>query len=80
MELLITVIGIAGALIILLAFGLNELNKLPNNSLTYDILNFSGSGLLIMNAAYFHSWPFLVLNIVWFLVSLRDIWKDLSRR
>jgi len=75
MELLITIIGIAGALIILLVFGLNEFNKLSNNSLTYDILNFAGSGLLIMNAAYFHSWPFLILNIVWLLVSLRGVLK-----
>lgn len=79
MDLLITIAGITGAAIVLLAFGLNELNRLSSNSLAYDVLNFAGSGMLVMNAAYFHSWPFLVLNIVWFLVSLRDIWKDLEK-
>lgn len=67
------VIGTLGATIILVAFILNQLNKLKNDSLAYDLLNAIGSLLLIWYAILLSSVPFLILNGVWAIVSIKDI-------
>ncbi|KKU93965.1 MAG: hypothetical protein UY26_C0003G0115 [Candidatus Jorgensenbacteria bacterium GW2011_GWA1_48_13] len=72
-----TLIGSAGAAIILIAFFLNQSHKLDRDSIKFDILNLIGSGLLIAYAILLSSIPFTVLNGIWFLVSLRDIFSDL---
>jgi len=68
-----TLIGGAGVAIILIAFFLNDTHRLNQDSATYDILNFIGSGLLVAYAILLSSIPFAVLNGIWALVSLRDI-------
>lgn len=68
-----TLFGILGASIILVSFLLNQFGKWTTASLSYDVANVIGSGILIGYAYLLGSWPFLVLNIVWFLVSLKDV-------
>ncbi len=75
-----TLIGGAGALILLLAFFLNESHKINQDSLSYDLLNFIGAVLLVSYAFILKSTPFLVLNSIWALVALRDIVIDLKRK
>ncbi|MDO8664795.1 MAG: hypothetical protein Q7K44_04615 [Candidatus Liptonbacteria bacterium] len=73
---MITLIGTAGASIILFFFLLNQFHKIDRDSIWYDIGNFIGSGLLVVYAYLLSSIPFLILNAVWALVSLRDIFGD----
>jgi hypothetical protein len=75
-----TIIGILGAGTVLIAFLLNQVNKLKNSDLAYDALNFVGSALLMLYAILLSSWPFLILNTVWAAVSLRDVVVKLSKR
>ena len=75
-----TIIGVCGATIILIAFILNELNKLSSNDFIYDFLNFVGSLLLVIYAYLLWSIPFFVLNMVWCLVSFRDILSKKNER
>ncbi len=72
-------IGSTGAALILLAFVLGQLHKWKDTYFVYDFVNLVGSGLLIWYAILLSSWPFLVLNGVWALVSLRDCVSDLKR-
>lgn len=74
-----TIIGALGALIILIAFILNQIKKWKNDYLIYDVFNFVGSVLLIIYAVILSSYPFIVLNFVWAALSLRDIFVDLKR-
>ena len=74
-----TLIGVIGALLILVCFVANELNKLNKHSIWYDTGNIVGSILLLVYAYLLHSWPFLVLNIVWALVALRDLLQTLEK-
>ena len=71
----ITIIGVLGASIILVAFLLNQFGKWSTESRSYDLANTIGSGILMYYAYLLDSLPFLVLNAVWFLVSLRDVVK-----
>ncbi len=75
-----TIIGVVGALIILAAFFLNETHRISEDSFVYDGMNLAGSLLLIEYAFVLGSLPFLILNGVWFLVSLRDVITDLKKK
>ena len=66
-------IGIVGMLCILAAFYLLETHRWSSESIQYDLMNFIGSALLVINAWHGHAWPFLILNGIWALVSLRDV-------
>ena len=71
-------IGIIGAMLILVGFVLNELHKLDQDSLAYDLINLVGSCLLTIYAWLLGSIPFFVLNMIWALLSLRDVYLDLK--
>ena len=61
---------IAGAITILIAFGLAQLGKLDLRSYPYLILNVVGAGILAIDAWRNDLWGFLLLEIVWGAVSL----------
>ena len=77
---LTTIIGIVGSTIILITFILNEFHKLDSESIIYDFANFVGAGLLAFYAYLLSSIPFLILNLVWAGVALRDVLLDLKRK
>lgn len=77
---LFLVLGILGMALILLAFWMNQINKWKNDDLLYDFVNFLGSVLLIIYALPPLAYPFIILNSVWALVSLRDVILDLKIR
>lgn len=66
------IIGVLGATIILLAFFMNQTHKWRSNYLIYDISNVIGSALLITYAIMIKSWPFLILNLVWLIISIKE--------
>lgn len=72
----LTIIGILGTSIILVSFLLNQSGRWSTESRSYDAANAAGSLLLIIYAYLLGSTPFIVLNAVWFLVSLRDVIKS----
>ncbi len=67
------VIGCFGAGIILVAFIALQLHYLNDEDIRYDIANVIGSVCLVWYAYVGGSWPFLILNSVWGIVSLKDV-------
>lgn len=66
-EMINLIIGICGMIFILVAFVLDEFFKAwQQNSIRYNILNLIGSLLLLYYAYAIDSWPFIILNLVWF--------------
>ena len=78
--MIILAVGFIGAFLILIAFILNQMKKWDDGSFIYDFTNCIGSLLLVIYGVLGRTWPFVVLNGVWFLVSLRDSIKDLNNR
>ena len=74
------VIGVIGMILIVVGFVLDEFwDKFNPNTVRYNLINLFGSALLIYYAFSLNSWPFIVLNVVWFLaasVKLVKIVKD----
>lgn len=73
-------IGILGTLFILTAFILEQFGVWRDDSLVYALFNFFGSSALIVYAISFVSYPFIILNIAWLIVSVRDIFRSVRRR
>ena len=77
---MVTFIGIIGAGLVLLAFIMNQTKKWKNDSLVYDLVNFLGAGILIIYGLMIKGYPFVILNLVWALFSLRDVIIDLKKK
>lgn len=60
----------AGSLLILVSFGLVQLQRMSTRSRAYLLLNLAGSAILAANAAAGAQWGFLLLEGAWALVSL----------
>jgi hypothetical protein len=71
--------GFSGMFLILFAFIMNQINKWKGDFIIYDAFNSIGSFSLIVYAIMISSYPFLILNIVWFVVSIRDVLLDLKK-
>jgi hypothetical protein len=67
LELLVEV---AGALLILAAFALNQFAGLDRHGLPYLTLNLVGGAILAVVAAVHGQWGFLLLQAVWATVAL----------
>ena len=63
-------IGILGMLFILIGFILDEFYKnWQQDTIRYNLVKVLGAGLLIYYAFTLDSWPFMILNGVWFLIA-----------
>lgn len=58
-------IGTSGMLLLLVAFIRDEFIKDYENTITYNMLNFGGGGLLTYYAYTLNSLPFLILESIW---------------
>ncbi len=77
---MITTIGILGAFFMLLAFVMNQTGKWKTNDLIYDVVNFIAAVLLVVYGILIKGYPFVILNTVWALVSLKDVFIDLKKK
>ncbi len=78
-SILFFAVGIAGAVLLIGAFYLAQVNRWKADDFAYDAANFFGSLLLVIYATWIMSWPFLILNTVWMIVSLFDMIRDIKR-
>ncbi len=69
MDLLIEVVGWAGAALILTAYALLSLGKLMGRSRAYQLLNVIGSAGFVVNGAYHGAIPSATLNAVWLAIG-----------
>ena len=63
------IVQLAGALLILSAFILAQMKRLQPESAVYLLLNFFGAGLLSVVALLDRDWGFVLLEVVWTLIS-----------
>ncbi|WP_169981842.1 MULTISPECIES: hypothetical protein [unclassified Microbispora] len=74
------VLQIAGAVLILGAFLLSQMNVLDNSSKIYLVLNLVGSAVLAWLAYADDDWGFLLLEGVWAVVSAVSLVRALRPR
>ncbi len=72
------IIGFMGMFLILFAFFMNQTHKWKTEYPIYDFVNLIGALLLLIYSYLIKSWPFLVLNLVWAAVSVREAYIDMK--
>ncbi len=77
-QLLIDVLGWAGGIALVIAFGLNSMGKIKAQSKPYQLLNLFGGIALIINTAYYGAFPSTFVNVIWVFIALVALWKIFS--
>ena len=73
---LVTITGILGATLVLIGFVGNRLRWWSANDQLYVRINAAGSLLLVGYSYWIDSYPFVILNVVWLLFSLKDLFRS----
>lgn len=75
-KMVLDIIGWAGAIGLLTGYLLFSLGKFNKMLWVYHIFNLSSSVLLLVNALYTHSGPFIFVNTVWSIIAVISIVKE----
>jgi len=73
---LVTIVGVVGASFVLLGFVGNRLRWWSAGDQMYVRINAVGSLVLIGYSYWIDSYPFVILNVVWLLFSLKDLFRS----
>ena len=78
-ELLVEVVGWAGALLILLAYLLLSAGKLTGQSFVYQSMNVVGAAGFIVNGWSHGALPSTALNVIWMAIGGVALWRIAQR-
>lgn len=68
-------ISVVGAALILLAFTMLQMRKLPSESYAYHVMNFGGGTALLYVAVVEHQIGFILLEGAWAILSFIGMWR-----
>jgi hypothetical protein len=77
---LFDMIGFIGVLLIIIAYLLLQLDKLPSSSPRYSLLNAAGALLIIVSLIFAFNLSAFIVEVFWFLISLLGLWRSLISR
>ena len=72
--------GFIGVLLIIVAYLLLQLDKLPSSSPRYSLLNAGGALLIIVSLIFAFNLSAFVVEVFWFLISLLGLSRSLTSR
>jgi hypothetical protein len=70
--------GFIGVVLIIVAYLLLQLEKLPSSSPRYSLLNAAGALLIIISLLFAFNLSAFIVEAFWFLISLLGLWRSLS--
>ncbi len=73
-------IQLIGAVLILVAFVAMQMGKISSTGVSYLVANMLGSALLAINALNGEQWGFVLLEVVWFAVSVWSLFRLFTGR
>jgi len=72
--------GFIGVLLIVVAYLLLQLDKLPSSSPSYSLLNAAGALLIIVSLVFQFNFSAFLVEVFWFLISLLGLSRCLISR
>jgi hypothetical protein len=72
--------GFIGVLLIVIAYFLLQLDKLPNSSLSYSLPNAAGALLIIVSLSFKFNLSAFIVEVFWFSISLLGLTRALLFR
>ena len=76
----IDIVGILGAILVVGAYFLNQIGRLPSESLIFPIVNMIGSSLIVWSLLYDFNAGAFFIEASWVLISLIGIIRHLINR
>ena len=76
---MVQAVSVAGAILILLPFAASQFQKLPTDSLSYQLMNLIGSAALTAVAVIESQYGFILLEGTWALVSAAGLARVLGK-
>jgi hypothetical protein len=80
LEIVVEIVGWAGAALILFAYLLLSAGKLTGQSLVYQGMNVVGAAGFIVNGWWHGALPSATLNVLWLMIGLFASIRILKRR
>ena len=68
-DIIYNTIGTIGVALILITYFLLQTERLKSNQLLYSILNFLGSGMILISLFHEFNFPSFVVELAWVLIS-----------
>jgi hypothetical protein len=75
-----TLVGLAGTLLVLVAFFLLQARKLHGNGLAYQLLNAIGAAAIIVSLFYAFNLASMLLEVAWLAISIYGMASGSGRR
>jgi len=72
--------GFMGVLLIVIAYLLLQLDKLPSSSPRYSLLNAAGALLIMVSLVFKFNLSAFIVEAFWFLISVLGLWRSLVAR
>ena len=72
--------GFIGVLLIVIAYLVLQLDKLPSSALSFSLLNAAGSLLIMLSLIFKFNVSAFLIEVFWFLISLIGLSKWLATR
>jgi hypothetical protein len=72
--------GFIGVVLIIVAYLLLQLEKLPSSSPRYSLFNASGALLIMVSLIFAFNLSAFIVEAFWFLISLLGLWRSLFAR
>jgi hypothetical protein len=72
--------GFIGVVLIIVAYLLLQLEKLPSSSPRYSLLNAGGALLIIVSLIFAFNLSAFIVEVFWFLISSLGLWRSLISR
>jgi hypothetical protein len=72
--------GFLGVLLIVVAYLLLQLDKLPSSALSYSLLNAVGALLIMVSLLFKFNFSAFLIEVFWFLISLLGLSRWLISR
>jgi hypothetical protein len=72
--------GFIGVLMIVIAYLLLQLDKLPSSSVSYSLLNAAGAMVIVISLVFRFNLLAFIVEVFWFLISLLGLTKSLVSR
>jgi len=79
-QIVVEVVGWAGALLILFAYLFLSMGKLTGQSLTYQAMNVFGAAGFVINGWWHRALPSASLNVLWLFIGVFASWRILRKR
>ncbi|QTH64500.1 hypothetical protein J1N51_03220 [Psychrosphaera ytuae] len=74
-DIIFDVIGMSGTFLVVGAFFLLQLDKVPPTGLTYNLMNLTGAILLLISLCYNFNLASFVIELFWIAASIIGLYK-----